>query len=428
MADTRRRWLARFAFLAAAAAVVLVLAVAGPRAGIGLVLVGLAGTVVTLAGAWWFLVHHGVVRWLAGFLVVFAPVAVAVVYARAHLVWVVGAAAALWMIALACGRRALTSVHDPDEEETPPPSRPFLIMNPRSGGGKVERFGLVERAWLLGARVCLLDGTRDVAELARQAVREGADLLGVAGGDGTQALVADVAAAHGVPFLVIPAGTRNHFALDLGLDRDDPIGCLEALTDGVELRVDLGVIGDRTFVNNASFGAYAELVRSPAYRDDKMATMLDLLPDLLTEERPARRLRLRAGDAEVEGPQAVLISNNPYGTGDLAGWGRRPQLDGGRLGVLAVTVHDAAEAAGLLRGRRGSNALLERTAPEVVITADAPLLPVGVDGEAVTMPTPVRCTTRPGALRVRVPRHRGTAAASRPDLDWHELRRLAFTR
>jgi diacylglycerol kinase family enzyme len=424
MADPRRRWLARFAFLAAAAAVVLVAAVAGVRAGIGLVLVGVAGTAVTLAGVWWFLVHHGVVRWLAGLLVIFAPAAVAVVYARAHLVWVVGAAAVLWMIAVACGRRALTSAHDRDEEETAPPRRPFLIVNPRSGGGKVERLGLVERAWSLGARVCLMDGTRDAAELARQAVREGADLLGVAGGDGTQALVADVAAAHGVPFLVVPAGTRNHFALDLGLDRDDPVGCLDALTDGVELRVDLGVIGDRAFVNNASFGAYAELVRSPAYRDDRMGTMLDLLPGLLTEEHPARQLHLRAGDAEVDGPQAVLISNNPYGTGDLAGWGRRPRLDGGRLGVLAVTVHDAAEAAGLLRGRRGSNALLERTAPEVVITADAPLLPVGVDGEAVTLPTPVRCTTRPGALRVRVPRNR---RAPRLALDWHELRRLAFT-
>ena len=424
MADRRRRWLARCAFLAAAAAVVLVPAVAGPRAGFGLVLVGVAGMAVTLAGAWWFLVHHGVVRWLAGLLVIVAPVAVAVLYARAHLVWVAGAAAVLWMIALACGRRALAGAHGPGEEETAPPRRPFLIMNPRSGGGKVERFGLVERAWSLGARVCLLDGTRDAAELARQAVREGADLLGVAGGDGTQALVADVAAAHGVPFLVVPAGTRNHFALDLGLDRDDPVGCLEALTDGVEVRVDLGMIGDRTFVNNASFGAYAELVRSPAYRDDKMATMLDLLPRLLTDGQPARQLHVRAGDAEVDGPQAVLISNNPYGAGDLAGWGRRPQLDGGRLGVLAVTVHDAAQAAGLLRGRRGSNALLERTAPEVVITSDAPLLPVGVDGEAVTLPTPVRCTTRPGALRVRVPRNR---RAPRLDLDWHELRRLAFT-
>jgi alkylation response protein AidB-like acyl-CoA dehydrogenase len=110
----------------------------------------------------------------------------------------------------------------------------------------------------------------DAAALARQAVADGADLLGVAGGDGTQALVAGIAAEHDLPFLVISAGTRNHFALDLGLDRDNPAACLDALADGVEQRIDLGVIGGRTFVNNASFGAYAEIVESPAYRDDKL--------------------------------------------------------------------------------------------------------------------------------------------------------------
>ena len=96
-------------------------------------------------------------------------------------------------------------------------------MNPRSGGGKVARFRLRERAEELGAEVALLDrpGT-DVQQLARDALARGADLLGVAGGDGTQALVAQVAAEHDVPFLVISAGTRNHFALDLGLDREDP--------------------------------------------------------------------------------------------------------------------------------------------------------------------------------------------------------------
>ena len=97
-------------------------------------------------------------------------------------------------------------------------------MNPRSGGGKVTKFGLKDKAEALGAEVALLEGpgTVDVAALARKAVADGTDLLGVAGGDGTQALVAGIAAEHGLPFLVISAGTRNHFPLDLGLDRDDP--------------------------------------------------------------------------------------------------------------------------------------------------------------------------------------------------------------
>lgn len=156
-------------------------------------------------------------------------------------------------------------------------------MNPRSGGGKVGEHGLVERAEALGARVILLDldNDPDPAALARKALADGADLLGVAGGDGTQALVAGVAAEHGVPFMVLSAGTRNHFAMDLGLDRDNPVSGLDALKDGVEIRVDLGDVAGRPFVNTVSFGTYAEIVQSPEYRDAKASTALDRLPDLL---------------------------------------------------------------------------------------------------------------------------------------------------
>ena len=185
-------------------------------------------------------------------------------------------------------------------------------MNPRSGGGKVAKFGLKDKAETLGAEVALLEGpgTVDVAALARQAVADGADLLGVAGGDGTQALVAGIAAEHDLPFLVISAGTRNHFALDLGLDRDDPAACLDGLTDGEELRVDLGIIGGRTFVNNASFGAYAEVVQSPAYRDDKRGTTLQMLPDLLKGHHGAH-LTAQAAGTTIEGPQAAAGQQRP---------------------------------------------------------------------------------------------------------------------
>jgi diacylglycerol kinase family enzyme len=425
-----QRWLARLALLTAAAAAVLVLAVAGLRGSLGLLLVGFVGTAVGLAGAWWFLTHRGLLRWLAAVVVVLGPLTVAVLYARAGLIWVVIVFALLWLATVAAGRRALAVTGTPAvarEYDVPPPRRPYLIMNPRSGGGKVERFHLAERARALGAEVVLLDGPgMDVTELANRAIRDGADLIGVAGGDGTQALVAGIATEHGVPFMVISAGTRNHFALDLGLDRENPAACLDALSDGVELRVDLGSIGGRTFVNNASFGAYAAVVQSPAYRDDKTGTTLSMLPDLLVGHQ-GPRLRLRVGDVEVAGPQAVLISNNPYGSDDVAGLGRRPRMDAGVLGVLAVTVNNAMEAAGLVRGRRWSRSLTISTAEEAVIDADTPSVPVGIDGEAVVVPTPVRCTIRAGALRVRVPRGRPGVPAPRPELDWSRLRRLALS-
>jgi len=313
--------------------------------------------------------------------------------------------------------------------EVPPPKRAFLIMNPRSGGGKVTRFGLKEKAEALGAEVALLEGPGvvDVAALARQAVAGGADLLGVAGGDGTQALVAGIAAEHDLPFLVISAGTRNHFAMDLGLDRDNPAACLDALTgDGVEQRIDLGIIGDRTFVNNASFGAYAEIVESPAYRDDKAGTTLQMLPDILNGHKGAK-LTASAGDATVTGPQALLVSNGPYEMGDVAGLGRRARLDAGTLGVVAVTVNSALQAATLLRGARGQG-LTTLTADKVVVNAEVPEIPVGIDGETVMMATPVRCAIQPKALRVRVPRDRPGIPPPKAALDWPKLRHLASFR
>jgi diacylglycerol kinase family enzyme len=301
-------------------------------------------------------------------------------------------------------------------------------MNPRSGGGKVGKFGLDTKAAELGAQVSLIQGPGivDVAGLARRAVADGADLLGVAGGDGTQALVAGIAAEHDLPFLVISAGTRNHFAMDLGLDRERPDAGLDALTDGVELRLDLGLVGGRTFVNTASFGAYAEIVQSPAYRDDKRGTILQMLPELLTGQRGPRLVVRIDNGVTIEAPQALLISNNPYESGDLAGLDRRARLDTGALGVIAVTVDNTAQAMELVRGRR-ARGVRRFVAYEVVIDADIDEIPVGVDGEAVKMPTPVRCTIQPLALRVRVPRERPGVPTPTPQIDRTLLLRQALS-
>ena len=427
--DGRDRWLARAA-LALMALTVLLLAVFAVRDGVRpLVTAGLA-LVLTVAAAYVVLAHRGLLRGLAIVVLVLAPLSVLVVFLLDRAVVEVAVLVGVAVLAWVTGRAALdrSSVAEPmPEHEAPRPRRPFLVMNPRSGGGKVERFHLKEAAEALGAEVALLDGPGevDVRQLAEDAVARGADLLGVAGGDGTQALVAGVAAAHGLPFVVVSAGTRNHFALDLGLDRDDPSTCLAALTDdAVELEVDLGEVSGRTFVNNASFGAYAEVVQTPAYRDDKRHTTLEVLPDLLSGHRGAH-LTARTDGLVVDGPQAVLVSVNPYGTGDPAGTGRRSRLDTGRLGTVAVSVRSVRQAVGLLR-LGGHHGVSVATGPEVTVSADTDTIPVGVDGEALVLPTPVQCTIHPRALRVRVPRQRPGMARQRAPWDWARLRHLAF--
>jgi hypothetical protein len=136
------------------------------------------------------------------------------------------------------------------------------------------------------------------------------------------------------------------------------------------------------------------------------------------------KLSARAGTVTVSDPQALLVSDNAYETGDIAGLGHRTRLDSGTLGVIAVTVNNAVRAVELLGGR-GVTTL---TADEVVVDADVPEIPVGIDGETVMMPTPVRCAIRPRALRVRVPRDRPGVRPAKPRLDWPTLRRLASFR
>jgi diacylglycerol kinase family enzyme len=424
----RERWAARASLASAALALAIPLVFGGVR-GFLLLLAAIVGMAISAAAMWWTLTRRGPLRWIAGLLAVVVPIAVIVVLA-VTLLWTLLLSPVLWIVAVWSGRYALRSTRGRarpmKEYRTPPPRRPFVLMNPRSGSGKVERFGLAEKAERLGARVVLLDPEhhQDVTELAREAVADGADLLGVAGGDGTQALVAAVAAEHGLPFLVISAGTRNHFALDLGLDRDDPAACLDALTNGVELRVDLGFAGGHPFVNNASFGAYAAVVQDPAYRDDKIGTILELLPELLTRQR-GPRLTARVADTTLEAPQALLVSNNPYRTNDPAGLGRRERLDSGLLGVLGVKVDSAVEAAALLLSP-DPHGLSVLTALEVIVDSDSDELEVGIDGEAMVLPTPVRCLVEPGALRVRVPRKRPGVPTVQPTLEWRRLLALAL--
>lgn len=246
----------------------------------------------------------------------------------------------------------------------------------------------------------MLTPTQSLAALVDQAVHRGADALGVAGGDGSLATVAAVASAHGVPFICVPAGTRNHFALDLGVDRGDLVGALDAFTAGVERRIDVAEVNGRIFLNNVSLGLYGDAVRQPAYRAAKVPTLVETAREVLgpSAQAPAMRLVDDLG-REHSHPAVVLVSNNPYAVGRPLMAATRPSLCSGLLGV--VVLDRPGDAAGP-PGRAWSAQGLE-------VSSDEPVH-AGVDGEAVDLSPPLHFVTRPAALRVRIcGRHPGVS-------------------
>jgi diacylglycerol kinase family enzyme len=371
----------------------------------GLIVFACAG--VALAAGWYGLLRRGWARW-AGLGVASVALVIPVVLLVSdgdHVLEAILVAAGL-MLCLGAARAAFR-VHVP-LSPAPRPLRPVLFYNPKSGGGKAERFRLAEEARSRAIEPIELTRGADLEELARGAVADGADGLAMAGGDGSQAVVADVAAELDLPYACIPAGTRNHFALDLGVDRDDVVGALDAFVDGGERRVDLAEVNGRCFVNNVSLGIYAEAVQRPGYREAKLRTLLDTVPDVLGPEGDELDLAWTGpGGHEHHSGAAILVSNNRYRLGTAVGSGTRPRIDDGLLGITVASTPTGSDA-----GRLGQRPWREWSAPEFEVESNGPI-PAGIDGEAVTIDAPLRFRIRPGVLRVRIaPGHPGASPSA----------------
>lgn len=320
-----------------------------------------------------------------------------------------------------------------------------VVMNPRSGGGKVARFRLVERAQAAGAQVRLTGPGQGAASLAGAAVAAGVEVLGVAGGDGTVSAVAAVAAEARLPLVVIPTGTRNHFARDLGLDLRNPASALTALRGGELAHVDLGRVGSRVFVNNVSFGAYADALLTPGYREAKARTFVGIAPGYLDGQQWVNAT-VDTPQGPVEFPQVVLVSNNPYHTSTLRHLGRRFALDTGQLGGIVLKRPAGAPPPDLLprlrrelrrQGHAGppGEGVITWTAARITLHGPVAQLPAGIDGEAVLLDLPIACEIRPRALQVLLPSQRpgiptqlAPERASGPDGPRRQTRGLAGPR
>jgi len=238
----------------------------------------------------------------------------------------------------------------------------------------------------------------DLGSLAAAAVSSGADVIGMAGGDGSQAIVAAVASRHDIAYVCIPAGTRNHFALDIGVEREDVIGALDAFHSGSERRIDLAQVNGRVFVNNASIGVYGKVVQSPEYRDAKLRTVIEMVPELVGPGAAPFDLRFTdPSGVEYETAQLVLVSNNRYQPDPLGAQGTRGTMDRGMLGVVVVP-----DGPPLGRWREWTTFRFEIDSRDTI--------DVGLDGEPIRLEPPLRFESLPAALRIRTPagrRHLG---------------------
>ena len=408
-----------------AAVAALILGIAAPASALlfalrnfGALIVVVIATSFAVACVWIAITRRGTARLVATVLAAVALVGVAIAFlvALATQSALRDVAVVVLLLAGAAGsaRYALGGVrvraHVEETAPVEPVRHPVLLMNPKSGGGKVGEFHLVEEARRRGIEPVVLGPDDDFHEQALEAVARGADALGAAGGDGSQAVVAAVALEHDLPYVCVPAGTRNHLALDLGVDRDDVVGALEAFADGRERRVDVGVVAGRVFVNNVSFGVYGEIVKSAEYRDAKVQTVAAMLPELLGPDGRAPELRFTGPDGTPRRTtELVLVSNNPYNITKVGGVGTRERMDTGMLGIVSIRVSDAADAARLTTmqalGRlRSFSGYDEWTAPTFELDADAPLA-AGIDGEFVRVEPPVdlhdpsSCLARPARTR-----------------------------
>jgi diacylglycerol kinase family enzyme len=273
----------------------------------------------------------------------------------------------------------------------PRPNQPVLLVNPKSGGGKAEHHDLVGECHARGIEPVVLERSDELSTLAAAAVLGGADVIGMAGGDGSQALVASIAAEHDVPYVCVPAGTRNHLAFDIGIDRADVVGALDAFFDGSERRIDLARVNGRVFVNNVSMGLYGKVVQSQEYRDAKLRTVIETLPEFLGPGAEPFDLRFTGPDgSEYASAQLLLVSNNRYEPGPPGTQGNRKGMDQGTLGVVAVGIGPP------FPGRT------EWTTPTFRVDSGT-TVNVGVDGEALAIDPPLVFDSLPSALRIRTP-------------------------
>jgi diacylglycerol kinase family enzyme len=264
----------------------------------------------------------------------------------------------------------------------------------------------------------LLDRKASVAAIARACGDTSCEAIVVGGGDGTISFAAAAAAKDGRTLGILPLGTMNLFARSLGLPLEMHAAA-EAIADGEVVPVDIGEVNGRYFVHHVTLGLHARMILLRARMDysSRLGKVWASVKAWWTAARhpPDLEARICADGKEFwRRTAAILVTNNPLGEGHL------PYADDPRQGMLGLYVARTPRPTDLLRlamgmilGKFSANQFLDDwVAREVDIALAAPTVNASVDGELVSLETPLRCRLHRGRLRVLRPRVATAGATS----------------
>ncbi len=290
-----------------------------------------------------------------------------------------------------------------------------VLINPTSGAlaspGAVDRLCALLAEHGLDGELHILEHGADATAVARTLIaRHAPPLLVAAGGDGTVSAVAAALANGACALGVLPAGTLNHFAKDVGIPLALP-EAVAALAAGHQRRIDMAEVNGRPFINNSSLGIYADVVHARQREQRRgRAKWIALAHSIVAvlHRNPVVAVRIRAGgETLVQRAPFVFVGNNAYTIRGLH-IGTRPRMDAGEIGIYVAARASRARlvwtgVAALFGRETGADQLRVFTGNEVWVETRRPEARVSIDGEVITLAAPFHYRSLPAALRVVVP-------------------------
>jgi diacylglycerol kinase family enzyme len=262
----------------------------------------------------------------------------------------------------------------------------------------------------INARIEAVEGS-EIEETARAAVEKGASLIIVGGGDGSVSSAAQALVGHQATLAILPLGTLNHLARDLGVPPD--LDQAAAMIAAGEVRaIDVAEVNERLFVNNAAIGLYPLMVvdretqQHRLGRSKRLAMLVASLRTLLRFHHQRLKLSVDGGDARVDTP-LLFVGNNDYRL-SFPGAGKRERIDQGKLCVFVLRKKGvpgflAAVARALLGLTREDDMVQLDDVEWLRVDSERSRLTMAVDGETLSMKPPLDFRIRKAALQVIVP-------------------------